>query len=126
MGSKSSQLSDTHTQKTKQKQRTSCLQLSRKTLSLKRRRFLPTQHTQNQVKNEKGAEDHKTDKVDPWKLKAHSIIHLAEQEVRGEEKVEKKRQKQKKMSFKRQTWTENKFLKMHLAFSFIWTHEETS
>lgn len=46
---------------------------------MKRGRRLPAQHTQNQVKHEKGAEDHKTDKVHPWKLKAHSIVHLEAQ-----------------------------------------------
>lgn len=61
----------------------------------RRTRRLPAQHTQNQVKNEKGAEDHKTDKVHPWKLKSHSIIHLEEQaspEGSGGEERERERE----------------------------------
>ena len=61
-----------------QEQRTTCLELSGSSLSVKRGRCLPAQHTQNQIKHEKGAEDDKTDKVHPWKLKAHSVIHLEE------------------------------------------------
>lgn len=48
-------------------------------LCLQREEGLPAQHTQNKVQHEKGAEDDKTDKVHPWKLKAHSIIHLEEE-----------------------------------------------
>lgn len=37
---------------------------------------LPTQNTQNQVENKEGSKDDQADKVDPWQLKAHRIIHL--------------------------------------------------
>lgn len=49
---------------------------------------LPAQHTQNQIKHEKGAEDHETDKVHPWKLKAHCVIHLEGPRTPAEEEEE--------------------------------------
>lgn len=44
--------------------------------------FLPAQHTQNEIENEKGAEDDERDKIDPWQLIAHSILHLRESRER--------------------------------------------
>lgn len=68
---------------------------------MRRGRRLPAQHTQNQIKHEKGAEDHKTDKVHPWKLKAHCVIHLEEHTSRAEkeEKWEKRREDRVKNTF---------------------------
>lgn len=47
--------------------------------------FLPAQHTQNEIENEKGAEDDERDKIDPRQLIAHSILHLRESRERGGE-----------------------------------------
>lgn len=44
--------------------------------------FLPAQHTQNEIENEKGAEDDERDKIDPRQLIAHSILHLRESRER--------------------------------------------
>lgn len=44
--------------------------------------LLPAQHTQNEIENEKGAEDDERDKIDPRQLIAHSILHLREREKR--------------------------------------------
>lgn len=53
--------------------------------------LLPAQHPQNEIENEKGAEDDERDKIDPWQLIAHSILHLRERRDRGEEEKEKQR-----------------------------------
>lgn len=51
--------------------------------------LLPAQHTQNQIENEKGAEDDERDKIDPWQFIAHCILHLRGRTDRGKrEEVE--------------------------------------
>lgn len=60
-------------------------------LPVRRGMRLPAQHTQNQIKHEKGAEDHETDKVHPWKLKAHCVIHLEGPAEEEEEQWEERR-----------------------------------
>lgn len=42
----------------------------------KQRNLLPAQHPQNEIEDEKGAEDDERDKIDPRQLIAHSILHL--------------------------------------------------
>lgn len=62
-------------------------------LPVSRGRRLPAQHTQNQIKHEKGAEDHETDKVHPWKLKAHCVIHLEGPRMPAEEEQQEERRR---------------------------------
>lgn len=52
--------------------------------------LLPAQHPQNEIENEKGAEDDERDKIDPWQLIAHSILHLRETRDIGEEETERR------------------------------------
>lgn len=60
----------------------------KKTNKHRHKQNLPAQHTQNQIENEEGSEDDQTDKVDPWQLKAHCIIHLDRNTNReGEERI---------------------------------------
>lgn len=58
-----------------------------------KQKLLPTQHPQNEIEDEKGAEDDERDKIDPRQLIAHSVLHLrdgqrdrkrVEEEGRGE------------------------------------------
>lgn len=53
--------------------------------------FLPAQHTQNEIENEKGAEDDERDKIDPRQLIAHSILHLRESRERERREGETER-----------------------------------
>lgn len=64
-------------------------------LLVRRGRRLPAQHTQNQIKHEKGAEDHETDKVHPWKLKAHCVIHLEGPRMPAEEEEEQREERRR-------------------------------
>lgn len=41
--------------------------------------FLPTEHTQNQVEHEEGANQDECGEVDPWPFHSYSIIHLSDQ-----------------------------------------------
>lgn len=52
--------------------------------------LLPAQHPQNEIENEKGAEDDERDKIDPWQLIAHSILHLRESREREEKEMERR------------------------------------
>lgn len=64
-------------------------------LAVRTGRRLPAQHTQNQIKHEKGAEDHETDKVHPWKLKAHCVIHLEGPRMPAEEEEEQQEERRR-------------------------------
>lgn len=61
--------------------------------------FLPAQHTQNEIENEKGAEDDERDKIDPRQLIAHSILHLrgSRERKRGEERGEEREKRGEKI-----------------------------
>lgn len=67
-------------------------------------KLLPAQHPQNEIENEKRAEDDERDKIDPWQLIAHSILHLRER--RGREEVEEKKGGKLKVKTKKKWWKE--------------------
>lgn len=52
--------------------------------------LLPAQHPQNEIENEKGAEDDERDKIDPRQLIAHSVLHLRETRDTGEKETERR------------------------------------
>lgn len=66
--------------------------LHTRTNTWQQHKLLPAQHTQNKVENEKRAEDDERDKIDPWQLIAHSILHLR----RGERERERGKIEEKK------------------------------
>lgn len=56
----------------------------------KQHNLLPAQHPQNEIENEKGAEDDERDKIDPRQLIAHSILHLRESKEREQRETERR------------------------------------